>query len=178
MKTHKFNATIVHCSNNYGHGQNKEKLIPKAVHNILNGINIPLYGDPSKYYRNWIHTLDFCDGIMEICVAKSRGVELPRIINFGSDIVISNSELIRILCEEYISLVKNKKIILDHWGCVESTDDKVLYQEIVTLVTDRPAHDRVYNVCYKSAKEFLGWVPKRSLRKTLKQLLMLGEQGA
>jgi len=36
---------ISNCSNNYGPNQFPEKLIPLMIHNIKNGISLPVYGD-------------------------------------------------------------------------------------------------------------------------------------
>ena len=33
------------CSNNYGPNQHPEKLIPKLIFNIINNINLPIYGN-------------------------------------------------------------------------------------------------------------------------------------
>lgn len=174
IKTHGFKANIVHCSNNYGQGQNVEKLIPKAIYNITHGISIPLYGDPTKYYRNWIHTLDFCDGILMICQSYSSKKDIPTVINFGSDVIISNSDLVLLICESYVQLIQEGKIEDQYWiGGTKSFDrPDILYKEVVTHVKDRPAHDRVYNVCYKVANKHLGWFPKRNIRSTINQLIL------
>jgi dTDP-glucose 4,6-dehydratase len=44
-KTHGMDVRITRCSNNYGPGQFPEKLIPKVISNVIQGSNIPIYGN-------------------------------------------------------------------------------------------------------------------------------------
>ena len=41
--TYKLPAMVTNCSNNYGQRQHPEKLIPKLIYNILNGIDFHLW---------------------------------------------------------------------------------------------------------------------------------------
>ena len=45
VRTHKINAVISNCSNNYGPRQFPEKLIPKMIYNILNNKPLPIYAN-------------------------------------------------------------------------------------------------------------------------------------
>ena len=50
------------CCNNYGPYQYPEKVIPLFVTNLLDGQQVPLYGDGGNV-RGWIHVDDHCRGI-------------------------------------------------------------------------------------------------------------------
>jgi dTDP-glucose 4,6-dehydratase len=52
--TYKMPVIITNCSNNYGPKQHPEKLIPKLIYNIINNIDLPIYGD-GKNSREWIY---------------------------------------------------------------------------------------------------------------------------
>ena len=58
-------VVITNCSNNYGPRQNKEKLIPKTINNILEGKKIPVYAQ-GQNIRDWIYVEDHCRAILEV----------------------------------------------------------------------------------------------------------------
>lgn len=61
-KTHNLPVNITRCSNNYGPYQYPEKLIPKMINNIYQGIPLPVYGDGLQV-RDWLHVNDHCRAI-------------------------------------------------------------------------------------------------------------------
>ena len=73
--TYKMPVTITRCSNNYGPYHFPEKLIPLIIKNILEGKNLPVYGDGSNV-RDWLYVEDHCKAI-DLVVregAKVRGL--------------------------------------------------------------------------------------------------------
>ena len=56
---------ITNCSNNYGPRQNKEKLIPKIISNVLQNKEIPIYGK-GENIRDWIFVDDHCRAIIDL----------------------------------------------------------------------------------------------------------------
>ena len=60
--TYKMPVTITRCSNNYGPYHFPEKLIPLIIKNILEGKNLPVYGDGSNV-RDWLYVEDHCKAI-------------------------------------------------------------------------------------------------------------------
>jgi dTDP-glucose 4,6-dehydratase len=119
-RTHRLNAVITRCSNNYGANQDLEKFIPKAITNALSGGNIPIYGNGSNI-REWIHVSDHCRGI-GLVVSKGLSGE---IYNIGSGVEVSNMQL--------------ATDILHKLGLPE---DKI------ELVQDRKGHDFRYSIDY------------------------------
>ena len=77
--TYKMPVTITRCSNNYGPYHFPEKLIPLIIKNILEGKNLPVYGDGSNV-RDWLYVEDHCKAI-DLVVRE--GVE-GEVYNVGS----------------------------------------------------------------------------------------------
>ena len=64
-KTHKLDAIVTRCTNNYGPYQFPEKLIPLFVTNALEGKKLPLYGDGMNV-RSWLFVEDHCAALLLI----------------------------------------------------------------------------------------------------------------
>ena len=136
-------AVITRCSNNYGPYQFPEKLIPLFVTNLLNDEPVPVYGD-GQQVRDWIHVLDHCTGV-EAAWRRGRPGE---VYNFGGRCEKTNLELTHTL--------------LDLLGKPKT---------LIRYVQDRPGHDRRYAIDCAKAERELGWAPKatfdRGLRETI-----------
>ena len=61
-RTHGLPVCITRCSNNYGPYQFPEKVIPLFVTNLIDGADVPLYGEGANV-RDWLHVDDHCRGI-------------------------------------------------------------------------------------------------------------------
>ena len=53
---------VTRASNNYGPYQFPEKVIPLFVTNLIDDIQVPLYGDGGNV-RDWLHVVDHCRAI-------------------------------------------------------------------------------------------------------------------
>lgn len=107
FKTHKLPAIITRCSNNYGHFQHPEKLIPLMITNAMEGKKLHVYGD-GKNVRDWIHVIDHCKAI-ECVLNKGKEGE---IYNIGGDCERSNIEIVEKIVDEVggeIEFVKDRK---------------------------------------------------------------------
>ena len=69
-RTHGLPVCITRCSNNYGPHQFPEKVIPLFVTNLLDGRQVPLYGDGLNV-RDWLHVDDHCRGIAACARARA-----------------------------------------------------------------------------------------------------------
>jgi dTDP-glucose 4,6-dehydratase len=67
-RTHGMDVVITRCSNNYGPFQFPEKVIPLFVTNLIDGKNVPLYGEGANV-RDWLHVDDHCRGIALVLAA-------------------------------------------------------------------------------------------------------------
>lgn len=131
-RTHGLDVRVTRCSNNYGPRQFPEKVIPLFVTNLLDGLDVPLYGD-GRNVRDWLHVEDHCHGI-ELVRAKGRPGE---VYNIGGGTELSNKELTGLLLE----------------ACGAGWDR-------VERVPDRKGHDLRYSVDWSKARDELGYRPR------------------
>lgn len=71
-RTHRLPVSITRCGNNYGPYQYPEKLVPLFVTHLLDGRNVPLYGD-GGHVRDWIHVDDHCRAIRLVAERGAPG---------------------------------------------------------------------------------------------------------
>ena len=142
-ETYNYPITITRCSNNYGPNQHKEKLIPKLVYNIREGIKVPIYGD-GKNIRDWVHVRDHCEAI-DVVLHKGKNGE---VYNIGGEEEKRNIEIVDHLLLNF-----------------EQSYDLVEYVE------DRKGHDWRYAMDISKIKQQLGWYPKISFRKGMAELI-------
>ena len=132
--TYGFKSTIVNCCNNFGPNQDREKFIPVIINKILQGKNIPIYGN-GKQKREWIFVDDFI-GSLEFIIMKKLTNEKFVI---GSGIRFEN----RLIAKKIINIFKKKL----NYSCRRSK---------LIGVKDRPGHDKEYKIDFNKIKK-LGW---------------------
>ncbi|MQA63596.1 MAG: dTDP-glucose 4,6-dehydratase [Actinophytocola sp.] len=130
-RTHGLGVCITRCSNNYGPYQFPEKVIPLFVTNLLDGEQVPLYGDGLNV-RDWLHVDDHCGGIQLVADGGRPG----EIYNIGGGTELTNQELTQRL--------------LDAVG---------VGWDRVRPVQDRKGHDRRYSVDIAKIRTELGYRP-------------------
>ncbi len=136
-------VVVTHCSNNYGPNQYPEKLIPFFALRALKGKPLTLYGD-GKNVRDWIHVLDHVSALEKI-LFKGRPGET---YNIGGGKELANIEI--------------AKAIL---GALKKPVSLIKY------VADRPGHDRRYAIDDSKARKELGWKPRYSFDKMLRETI-------
>ncbi|MFI7007331.1 dTDP-glucose 4,6-dehydratase [Streptomyces sp. NPDC050145] len=138
-RTHGLDVRVTRASNNFGHHQFPEKVIPLFVTNLLDGRRVPLYGDGLNV-RDWLHIDDHVQGIELVRTAGRPG----EVYNIGGGTELSNKELTGLLLE----------------ACDAGWDR-------VDHVEDRKGHDRRYSVdCAKISTE-LGYEPRTDFAEGL-----------
>ncbi|MFF4735152.1 dTDP-glucose 4,6-dehydratase [Streptomyces sp. NPDC001262] len=88
-RTHSLDVSVTRCSNNYGPYQFPEKAIPRFVTNLLDGLDVPLYGD-GRNVREWLHVDDHCRAIQLVLEGGRAG----RVYNIGGGTDLTNRELV------------------------------------------------------------------------------------
>ena len=136
-------AVITRCSNNYGPYQFPEKLIPLFITNIMRNEQVPVYGD-GQQVRDWIHVLDHCTGVE----AAWRSGKPGEVYNFGGRCEKTNLDLTHTL--------------LDLLGKPHT---------LIKYVKDRPGHDRRYAIDCTKAERELGWTPKWTFEKGIRDTI-------
>src|SRR5262245_42878330 len=144
------------CSNNYGPYQFPEKLIPLVIYNALAGKPLPIYGD-GQQIRDWLYVIDHCSAIRRVLEAGKLG----ETYNVGGWNEKTNLDVVHIICD-----------ILDE---LRPRADGQSYKCQITLVTDRPGHDRRYAIDATKLQRELGWKPSETfetgIRKTVRWYL-------
>ena len=149
VRTFNLPAIITNCSNNYGPRQHPEKLIPKLIYNILNGIDLPIYGK-GKNSREWIYVKDHCDALLKVYQKGKVG----QFYNIGSNYNLNNLQISKKILATSKKNFRNKKNIK------------------VKFVKDRPGHDFRYALNSKKIKTNLKWFPKYSFKKGIIKTFM------
>ena len=130
---HTFNQPIIitRSSNNFGPRQYPEKMMPLFITNLLEGKQVPLYGD-GKNVRDWLYVQDNCEAL-DFVMHNGKAGEA---YNIGGGNEVSN--------------LKITKMILSKMGFGE---------EMIKPVEDRKGHDLRYSLdCSKVHS--LGWKPR------------------
>lgn len=122
------------CSNNYGPYQFPEKVIPLFVTNLIDGLQVPLYGE-GKNVRDWLHVDDHCEAVLTVLEKGKTG----EVYNVGG-----NNERTNLQLTHEILRIMGKG------------------QEMIKRVQDRPGHDLRYAIDASKIKRELGWEPTRS----------------
>ena len=138
--TYGLNISSTRCSNNYGPYQFPEKVIPLFVTNLIDGQQVPLYGDGLNV-RDWLHVDDHCRGIAIVMAQGEPGASY----NIGGGRELSNREL--------------TEAVLAAMGADWS---------MVRPVEDRKGHDRRYSVD-DSRIRALGYAPRHRFEDGLAQ---------
>jgi dTDP-glucose 4,6-dehydratase len=134
-RTYGLDVCVTRCSNNYGPYQFPEKVIPLFVTNLLDGLDVPLYGDGGNV-RDWLHVDDHCRGI-HLVLERGRAGE---VYNIGGGTELTNRGLTERLLRACGA----------DWSRVRP-------------VPDRLGHDRRYSVDITKIREELGYAPRVDL---------------
>ena len=139
--TFKMPVLTTRCSNNYGPYQFPEKLIPLFVTNLIEGKQVPLYGDGMNV-RDWLYVDDHCDAVWTV-LNKGRYGE---VYNIGGNNEIPN----RTITETILRLMGKS------------------WEQSVKYVKDRPGHDRRYAIDASKIRNELGWEPKHRFEQAIR----------
>jgi dTDP-glucose 4,6-dehydratase len=142
-RTFGLDTSITRCSNNYGPFQFPEKVIPLFVTNLLQNLQIPIYGTGLNV-RDWLHVNDHCRGI-ELVTKSGRAGE---VYNIGGGRELTNNEI--------------TSLILEAMGADESS---------IEYVKDRKGHDLRYSVDWTKINRELGYEPQIRFEDGLKETI-------
>ena len=147
--TYDLPIVISNCSNNYGSHQFPEKLIPLAINNIKNKIEIPIYGK-GENIRDWLYVEDHAEAI-DVIFHKGKQGET---YNVGGNNEWANIALIELLC----SIMDGKL------GRNEGESAK-----LITFVKDRAGHDLRYAIDSSKLQDELKWEPSLTFEAGLEK---------
>lgn len=148
--TYGFPYNIIHFTNLYGPWQYPEKLIPKAITNLIEGEKVSIYGD-GQNIRMWLHVTDAVKGLDKVIHEGMPGEAYA----LGSQDELTNLQI--------------ADMLLDIFGKT---------REELVFVADRPGNDLRYAVDHSKITNELGWRPQISIREGLqKKVTWLKEHG-
>lgn len=157
-RTYGLPVIVTNCSNNYGHFQFPEKLIPVVILNALTGKPLPVYGN-GQQIRDWLFVDDHARALLTV-VEKG---EIGETYNIGGHNEKANLDVVKTICEILEDLKPEKPANVVH------------YADLITYVTDRPGHDLRYAIDASKIANELGWTPNETfetgLRKTVQWYL-------
>jgi len=128
---------ISNCSNNYGPGQNTEKLIPLMIKNIAEKKSLPIYGKGNNI-RDWIYVEDHAHAIDLIF---HKGVSGETYL-LGANNEIKNLDLVYLLIKEVDRMLNR----------TEGSSIK-----LIKFVSDRLGHDYRYAIDNSKIQKELNW---------------------
>jgi dTDP-glucose 4,6-dehydratase len=131
-------VVMTNCSNNYGPYHFPEKLIPLVILNALDEKPLPVYGK-GENIRDWLYVDDHAAALE--CVATTG--RIGESYNIGGRAERTNIEAVRAICA-----------VLDE---KRPRANGRSYADLITMVTDRPGHDRRYAIDPSKIENELGW---------------------
>lgn len=149
-QTYGLPVLMTHCSNNFGPRQFPEKLIPLMIHHALTGKPLPVYGD-GLHARDWLYVSDHCDGLRKV-LERGRPGET---YNLGAGNERTTLEVVLAVCA-----------LLDR---MRPRADGAAYKDRITMVEDRPGHDRRYAIDPQKSHRELGWRPAETFSSALEK---------
>ncbi len=137
-RTYGLPVIISNCSNNYGPYQFPEKLIPLMILNAHEEQKLPVYGDGLNV-RDWLYVDDHAAALGLIADSGRVG----QTYNVGGNQERTNLEVVETICQTFDA----------------RQPGPAPHKDLISLVTDRPGHDRRYAIDASKIQRELGWKP-------------------
>lgn len=142
-------VVITNCSNNYGPFQFPEKLIPVVIQSCLARKPIPVYGDGLNV-RDWLYVRDHAEALWVVLTRGKTG----ETYNIGGHNEWANLHIVELICDLVDEL---------------SPQLGGRTRQLITLVKDRPGHDRRYAIDASKIQRELGWSPAHTFEKGIRE---------
>lgn len=155
-ETYKLPINITRCSNNYGPYQFPEKLIPLIIKNILEGKNLPVYGDGSNV-RDWLYVRDHNKAV-DMVINSGKIGEVYNIGGFNEE---KNINIVKLTIDTIARIMKEEP----EYRKVLKTDIENINYGLITFVQDRLGHDARYAIDPTKIATELGWYPETPFDK-------------
>lgn len=154
-------TTISHSVDTFGPRQHPNKLIPKVIEHVLNNKEIILYGNGYQT-RSWIYVSDHCQAI-DLILHQGR---IGERYNVGSDVILTNVELIRKICHSIEILLESDPVFahkfLDTPFVKGNQND-----QLIRFTHDTRGHDVHYAVNAHKIMMDLGFKPQHDFDRAL-----------
>jgi len=152
-QTYGIPVLIARLSNQYGPNQLPEKLIPKAISNLLSGQPIPIYGR-GKERRTWTYVDDTCHALVQLLAGRIH----QGIFNMPGLVERRNIDLIQQLIAIFDRLSQGAYV-------------PPMGRERIRFVEDprSTVHDSGYRMDATKAASAIGWDPQTSIQDGLQR---------
>jgi dTDP-glucose 4,6-dehydratase len=147
FETYGLPTVVTNCSNNYGPYQFPEKLIPHMIIKGLAEEPLPVYGD-GQNVRDWLYVDDHARALS--LVLEYGGV--GETYNIGGGNERANLVVVQSICD-----------LLDQLEHSAGGSRR----RLISLVADRPGHDRRYGIDASKLESELGWRAEESFETGL-----------
>lgn len=134
---------ILRLFNNFGPGQQPNRLLPQALRAALGGGEFELHGDGSAM-RDWLDVRDTCEAVVQAIRAEVSG--LPPILNLSAERPLSVS------------------------GVIDAVERAFACRIAIRKVEPMNGHLQMSIGDASAAREALSWTPRRSLDDYLREL--------
>ncbi|OED36840.1 dTDP-glucose 4,6-dehydratase [Chromatiales bacterium (ex Bugula neritina AB1)] len=165
LHTFGLQVTTSNCSNNYGPYHFPEKLIPLIITNILNGDELPVYGDGLQI-RDWLYVDDHARGIEKVITHGKVG----ETYNIGGNNEITNIDIVNRLCAEVDKRLSASEELRARYPFAPVVGGKDS-RSLIRYVDDRRGHDRRYAIDPEKANSELGYEPHETFETGISKTL-------
>ena len=140
------------CGNAIGPNQFPEKLVPLVIDRLINGGDVPVYGE-GKQMRDWTNVHDIADAI-DLLVHKGIPGELYCI---GGD-----------ACKENIQIIESLILEVAKYYAEDKTAE---FRKQVKFIKDPrgKSHDFRYDIDHTKITNELGWKPKHTFEQSIEE---------
>lgn len=159
--TYGLQITSSNCTNNYGPFQFPEKLVALTIVSVLQGRQIPIYGD-GMHVRDWLHVIDHCRALDRVLDCGRAGASY----NIGGWAPRTNLHIVGQVCDLIDKAFARQACLVERFpDAPPATNAPSL--SLVRHVCDRPAHDRRYAVDAGRLVNELRFLPEFTLEDGL-----------
>lgn len=163
-RTYGIQYTILRPTNNYGIGQNSEKLIPRTIRNVyLLNTKIPLHqkGTPK---RTWLHVEDTASAVLYLFYNLDE-IEINCVYNIAGSFEMSNIDMVKEIFKHFKiydsyyhldSFAKNREFTIENY---------------VDFTYDREGQDVRYSIDGSKLQK-LGWKPVKNFDESMRDIVM------
>ena len=159
--TYGLQATTSNCSNNYGPYHFPEKLIPLCLTRILDGGQLPIYGDGSNI-RDWLYVEDHARGIALILESDVAG----ETYNIGGHNEWANIDIVKALCRLMDDQFARDPQLAERFPNAPPSRGASA-ESLIEFVTDRAGHDWRYAIDATKIERDLGFRPRETFETGL-----------
>ncbi|MEP3630597.1 MAG: dTDP-glucose 4,6-dehydratase [Hyphomicrobiales bacterium] len=147
-ETYGLPIVLSNCSNNYGPYHFPEKLIPLVILNAMDEQPLPVYGNGLNV-RDWLFVDDHATALALVATKGALGESY----NIGGNAERTNIAVVKAICASL-----DEKF---------PRENQAPYADLITMVSDRPGHDRRYAIDATKIKRELGWEPRETFESGL-----------